>query len=117
MSDLVLTQDLFGGSRVIGELGSGRFDLTKGGLYLAEPNFACTNQVDGRHHLRSLSLPVAQWQTVLDEASDGQFTFDIFAVHCRPFHSLVVRSLLRKLWSLCDEEGPPSRLVARAAPW
>jgi AraC family transcriptional regulator len=40
--DLILYQDLLGGSRVSGNLGGGHFDVTseKGGFFLAAPHFA-----------------------------------------------------------------------------
>src|SRR5690606_40899371 len=67
------------------------------------------------HQLRSLSLPVAQWQDLLDEASDCQFSFDRLGIYGGTFASPPIRSALQRLWSLCDEEGAPSRLLARAA--
>ena len=117
MPDLVLSQDILGGSRVVGDLGSGRFDVKseKGSLYLAAPDFACTNEVDSRHQVRSLALPVAQWQSILEQASDGQFSFDVLGINCRMFHSTIIRSAFQKLWSLCDDEGAPSRLLSQAA--
>lgn len=115
--DLILYQDLLGGSRVSGDLGRGRFDVTseKGGFFLAAPNFANTVIVETSHQLRSLSLPVAQWQDLLDEASDGQFSFDRLGIYGGTFASPSIRSALQRLWSLCDDEGAPSRLLARAA--
>ena len=115
--DLVLYQDLLGGSRVSGNLGGGRFDVTseKGGFFLAAPDFANTVMVDAKHQLRSLCFPVAQWQTLLDEATDGRFSFSRLGIYRGTFSSPTVRSALRSLWALCDEEGAPSRLLARAA--
>lgn len=115
--DLVLYQDLLGGSRVSGNLGGGRFDVTseKGGFFLAAPNFANTVMVDADHQLRSLSFPIAQWQKVLEEDAGGQFSFDRLEICCEMFASPTIRSVFRNLWTLCDEEGAPSRLLARAA--
>lgn len=97
--DLVLCQDMLGGSRVIGNLGGRHFDVVseKGGLFLAAPNFARKNIVDKSHRIRAVAFPVAQWQQMLDEAANGPFSLDL------------------ALWTLCDEEGAPSRLLARAA--
>ena len=115
--DLVLYQDLIGGSRVSGNLGGGYFDVTseRGGFFLAAPNFANKVIVGNTHQLRSLSFPVAQWRNVLDEAADGGFSFDRPEIYGGTFASPVIRSALRQLWTLCDEEGAPSRLLARAA--
>ena len=115
--DLILYQDLLGGNRVSGDMGGGRFDVMseRGGFYLAAPNFANEVIVETSHQLRSLSFPVAQWQNVLDEAADGQFSFDRLGISNGTFTSPAIRSVLQRLWSLCDEEGAPSRLLARAA--
>jgi AraC family transcriptional regulator len=115
--DLILYQDLLGGSRVSGDVGGGNFDVMseKGGFFLAAPNFANKVMVDTGHQLRSLSFPIAQWQTVLDEAADGRFSFDRLAIYGGTFASPSIRSALQRLWGLCDEEGAPSRLLAQAA--
>ena len=117
VSDIVLYQDLKGGSRVEGDLGGGRFDVTskKGNLALAAPNFATKAVMDSSHHLRSLAFPMAQWRNVLDEAAEGEFSFDDRPIYGRMFTSPSIRSALQSLWTLCDDEGPPSRLLARAA--
>lgn len=115
--DLILYQDLLGGNRVNGDMGGGRFDVMseRGGFYLAAPNFASDIMVETSHQLRSLSFPVGQWQNALEEAVDGQFTFDRLGAFNGTFTSPAIRSVLQRLWSLCDEEGAPSRLLARAA--
>lgn len=115
--DLVLYQDLLGGSRVSGTLGGGRFDVTseRGGLFLSAPNFANEVMVDSSHRLRSLSFPLALWQVVLDEAADGRFSFESLGIYDGTFASPAIRAALQHLWGLCDEEGAPSRLLARAA--
>ena len=61
--DLVLHQDLLGGSRISGNLGGGGFDVMseKNSCYLAAPNFANTIMVDSGHRVRSLSFPAAEW--------------------------------------------------------
>ncbi|WP_244489779.1 MULTISPECIES: AraC family transcriptional regulator [unclassified Rhizobium] len=117
LPDIVLMEDMLGCSRVRGDLGGGRFDLTtgKGTLALAAPNFATRVINDETHQLRSLAFPLAQWQGVLDEAADGQFSFDTSCIYGRVFDSSAIRSALRNLWALCEEEGAPSRLLARAA--
>lgn len=117
LPDIVLMEDILGCSRVRGDLGGGRFDTMtgKGTLALAAPNFATRVINDERHRLRSLSFPVAQWQSVLDEAADGRFSIDASCIYGKVFYSPMIRAMLRKLWALCDEEGAPSRLLARAA--
>lgn len=117
VTDIVLVEDMLGCSRVRGDLGGGRFDLTsrKGTIAVAAPNFATTVVNEGNHRLRSLALPLAQWQGVLDEAADGRFSFDTSCIYGRVFDSPAIRSALRSLWALSEEEGAPSRLLARAA--
>jgi AraC family transcriptional regulator len=116
VSDIVLYQDLLGGSRVSGDLGGGRFDVIskKGDFALAAPNFATEAIMDESHQLRSLAFPMEQWQKILDEAADGG-SVDFCLIYGRMFDSSAIRSALRKLWALCEEEGAPSRLLARAA--
>lgn len=52
---------------------------------------------------------------MIDEASDGTVTLGDLQLYKGPFTSPAVQSVLRNLWALCDEEGAPSRLLARAA--
>jgi AraC family transcriptional regulator len=52
---------------------------------------------------------------MLDGSADGQFSFDFPHLSGGTFHSPAIRSALRNLWALCDDEGAPSRLLARAA--
>jgi AraC family transcriptional regulator len=115
--ELVLYQDLVGGSRVSGDVGLGQFDVTteQGGFILAAPNFAHETTVETCHHIRSLSLPMAQWQTVIDEAAGGPFSLDRLEIYGGTFAAPPIRSALQRLWALSDEEGAPSRLLARAA--
>lgn len=115
--DLVLYQDLLGGSRVSGDLGAGRFDVIsqEGGFFIAAPNFANTVIVENRHQLRSLSFPVPRWQNIVEEAAGGSFTFTSHLVYNGTFVSARIRSAILHLWRLCDEEGTPSRLLAQAA--
>jgi AraC family transcriptional regulator len=117
LPDIVLYQDMLGGSRVSGDLGGGRFDVIgrKGNFCLAAPDFETSAVMEESHHLRSLAFPRAQWQAVLDEASDGTFSFDTSCVYGRMFDSPTLRSAIRNLWSWCEDEGAPSRLLARAA--
>ncbi|MGQ3296862.1 helix-turn-helix domain-containing protein [Reyranella sp.] len=114
---IVLHHDLIGGSRVSGDLGGGRFDVTsrKGDLTLAAPNFATFAVVEASRHLCSLMFPLAQWQKMLDEAANGDFSLDLSQIYGRMFDSPVIRSALRDLWALSDVEGAPSRLLAQAA--
>ncbi len=115
--DIVLMEDMLGCRRVRGDLGGGRFDLAsdKGTLAVAAPNFATTVLNDESHRLRTLAFPLAQWQAVLDEAADGHFSFDTSRIYGRVFGSSAIRSAFRNLWALCEDEGAPSRLLARAA--
>lgn len=115
--DLILYQDMSGGSRVSGNLGGGYFDVTseKGGFFLAAPDFANTVMVDAKHRLRSLSFPMAQWQELLDEAANDRFSLESPPFYKGSLHSPSIHTALRNLWALCDEEGAPSRLLARAA--
>ena len=116
--DLVLHQDLLGGSRINGNNGGGYFDTTtpKDAFVVTAPNFAISPNVDKDHRLRSFVFPMAQWQGMLDEAIDGSFSFDDTDIFRGAFASPAIRSALRNLWSLSAEEGGgPSRLLARAA--
>ena len=58
---------------------------------------------------------MARWQKVLDEAADGRFSLENLQLYRGSFHSPAIRSVLRNLWALCEEEGAPSRLLAQAA--
>lgn len=117
LPDIVLVEDMLGCSRVRGDLGGGRFDLatTRGTLAVAAPNFATTVVNEDSHRLRSLAFPLAQWQDVLDEAAEGRVSLDASSVLGSVFDSAAIRSALRNLWAACEDEGPPSRLLARAA--
>lgn len=117
LPDLVLYQDQLGGMCLRGDSGGGHFNVrsTKGALYLAAPDFAHTIAFDSSHQVRALSFPLAQWQAVLDEATDGSFSADCLQLYRGAFQSPVIQSSLRNLWALGDEEGAPSRLLARAA--
>ncbi len=113
--ELVLYQDQIGGGCVRGNAGGGPFKQLsdKGALYLAAPNFANTVIASTYHKLHSLSFPVAHWQDVLDEAGGG--SVDDLQLYRGSFHSPAIQSTLRNLWALAEEEGRPSRLLARAA--
>lgn len=115
--DIVLHQDLLGGTRVSGDMGGGRFAVQseKGGFFLCAPMFANTIIVDSAHEPRSLSFPLTQWQPVLDEVSNGRVPIDYQKLCMGTFSSPTIRSAIRRLWTLCDEEGVPSRLLAQAA--
>lgn len=117
LQELVLVQDMVGGRRTSGNAGSGHFNVISelGAFYLPAPNFAHTISVDRSHHIRSLSFSLGQWQNVLDEASEGRFSVECLQPTRGFFHSPVIRSALQNLWFLCEEEGVPSRLLARAA--
>jgi len=117
LPDLVLYQDLLGGSRVSDDSRGGYFDVTseKGNFFLDAPNHANTVNVASSHQLRSLSFPTSQWENVLDEAAEGGFALESLKLYRGPFQSPAIQAALRNLWALSDEEGSPSRLLARAA--
>ena len=117
MRELVLYQDLIGGNRVSGKHGARRFAVTteKGGFILVPPNVNNRCTVETRHRIRSLSLPLAHWQNVFDEAADGQFSIDNLGLYGGTFASQAIRSVLRRLWALSVEEGAQTRLLAQAA--
>ena len=117
MPDLVLYQDLHGGSRLRGNTGGGYVDVRseKGAFYLAAPDFDLTSVVDTSHQIRALSFRVAQWQEALEEAADGQFSLESLQLYRGAFHSAPIRLALQHLWALSVDEGAPSRLLARAA--
>lgn len=114
--DIVLYQDLHGGTRVSGDMGGGRFAVKSeaGGFFLSAPRFANTVIVDSAHELRSLSFPLTHWQSVLDEVGNGRVPLDYQKLCRGTFSSPTIRSMIQRLWTLCDE-GVPSRLLARAA--
>ena len=115
--DLVLHQDLHGGTRVRGDLGMGAFDVAseKGGFFLATPNFANTITVGSSLQVRSLALPLSHWQTAFAEANLDQAVLNRPEVFRGSFNSPEVRSAIRCLWAVCEVEGVASRLLARAA--
>jgi AraC family transcriptional regulator len=115
--ELVLVQDVIGGRRTRGDAGGGYYDVTseKGNLYLAAPNFAHTMNISTNHQIRAFAFSTAQWESVLNEAAGGAYSLESLALYKGPFRSQAVQSALRNLWALSDEEGAPSRLLARAA--
>ncbi len=115
--DLVLHQNMTDSVRVRGDSGGGFFDekSKKGNLGLDAPGFATTMFMDSFHHIRSLSFPTPKWKSALEEASNGGVTLNNPLLFKGLFESAAIRSALRNLWVLCDEEGAPSRLLARAA--
>ncbi|SEB06603.1 helix-turn-helix domain-containing protein [Rubrimonas cliftonensis] len=115
--DLVLHEDLLGGSRIHGDSGGGSFDVksTKGDLGLDAPDFAHTMMMDTSHRVRALSFCLAQWKNVYEEATDGRGSLERIRLYRGPFRSIAIQSVLRNLWALSEEEGAPSRLLARAA--
>jgi AraC family transcriptional regulator len=117
LPDIVLVEDMLGCRRVRGDLGGGRFDMAteRGTLAVAAPNFATTVVNDETHRLRSMAFRLTHWQGLLDEAADGRFAFDNSSIYGRVFASSAIRSAFRTLWALCEDEGAPSRLLARAA--
>lgn len=117
LESLVLYQDRTGGIRVSGNSGGGHFDVVsrKEAFFLGAPNVANRVSVDAAHQVRSLSFPVGKWQHVLDEAVDGSFQVDALRMYQGQFQSQAMRTALRSLWALREEDGAPSRLLARSA--
>lgn len=117
LPDLILYQDMQGGSRVRGDSGGGYFDVTsrQGDLHMSAPNAPNKIHVATNHHLRSLAFSKAQWQATLDEASDGKVTLERLRCFRGTLSSPSIQSAFRNFWALCDEEGAPSSLLARAA--
>ncbi|MEI4263377.1 AraC family transcriptional regulator [Roseovarius sp. D0-M9] len=117
LPDIVLVENMLGKGRLRGDLGGGRLDIAtrKDTFTIVAPNFATTVINDEHHRLRSVAFPLAQWQDVLDDAADGRFSFDTSFVYGQVFDSPAIRSALRNLWAVCDDEGAPSRLLGRAA--
>lgn len=115
--DLVLHQTLLTGYRVGGDLGGGRFAgmTEQGGLFLTTPDFAATLEGDSDRRTRSVSFPKTRWKDVLGDATGEELSFNYGQLHRGMFRSPAIRSAVRKLWRLCDEEGAPSRLLAQAA--
>jgi AraC family transcriptional regulator len=115
--ELVLVQTLIPSGRTSGDIGWGHFDVKpqKGTLFLAAPDFATTVLVDSDHTVRYLSFPLTQWQAVFDEAVDGKLSMESLHIDRGVFESPSIRSAIGKLWALCDDEGAPSRLLARSA--
>ncbi|OON61302.1 AraC family transcriptional regulator [Massilia sp. KIM] len=117
LPELVMFQDQTGGSRVSGNAGLGYFNVMSepGAFYMPAPNYAHTVMVDGSHRLRGLSFSFTQWQGVLDEATEGRFSIERLLFQRGFFLSPLISIALQNLWSLSEEEGAPSRLLARAA--
>ena len=115
--ELLLVQVVLGGSRTRGDSGGGRYDVMseKGHLFLAAPNFAHAISNSANHQVRKLTFPTAQWESVLNDAAGGAFSLDSLQFYRGTFRSPAILSALRNLWALSDEEGAPSRLLARAA--
>lgn len=115
--DLVLYQEMSTGLRVRGNAGWGRFDTVskKGCLYLSAPHYADEISLDSHSECRVLSLPLSQWQDVLTQSSDSGLLMEHLRVPEQAFQSRTIQQALRTLWALTEEEGPPSRLLARAA--
>lgn len=115
--ELVLVQSLVPGRRTSGDIGWGPFDRAgeKGQFHLAAPDFANTVVVEADHAIRGLSFPLAQWQSVFDEAVDGEFSIENLEIDRGVFHSPNIRLAMGKLWALSEDEGAPSRLLARSA--
>lgn len=117
LPDLILYQDMQGGSRISGDCGGGYFHEAseKGTCFLSAPDFPNTIHVTTYHQTRGMAFPKEHWQSVIEEASDGKATMEGLSLYKGSFSSPALLSKLRNIWALCDEEGTPSRLMARAA--
>jgi AraC family transcriptional regulator len=115
--DLVLVQNMVPAERIRGDIGWGRFDqrVRKGEFFLAAPDFDSTVISESDNGFRGLSFPLTQWQTVFDEAADGKFSIENLTIDQGLFSSPNIGSAMSKLWTLCADEGAPSRLLARSA--
>lgn len=117
LSEFTLYQFVEGGNHVIADLGGGRFTTSseKGGVFVAAPDFANSVVITSEHHIRALSFPLEHWEDLIDEASDGRFSLNCPQLYSGQFRQATMQAALRNLWALSDEEGAPSRLLARAA--
>jgi AraC family transcriptional regulator len=115
--ELVLVQTLAASGRTSGDIGWGRFDVKpqKGTLFLAAPDFGNIVSVGSDHTIRYLSFPLAQWQAVFDDAVDGKLSMESLHIDRGVFESPNIRSAIGRLWALSEDEGAPSRLLARSA--
>ncbi len=115
--DLVLYQAMESGVRVRGNAGWGRFDAVsqKGSIFLSAPDFADEISIDRWHRTRILTLPLTHWQGTLAESSDGRCMIETLRGSGQALQSPALQSAFRTLWALSEAEGPPSRLLARAA--
>lgn len=115
--DLVLVQTTKPLGRIWGDIGWGRFDqkVEKGRFFLAAPDFDTTVISESNNEIRGLSFPLAQWQPIFDEATEGRLRFEDLNIERGLFGSPNLGSAMSKLWALCAEEGAPSRLLARSA--
>lgn len=115
--DLVLVQQVVPSNQVWGNMGWGRYDQRgeKGKFFLAAPNFATTIWGDSANSFRGLAFPLAEWQTVFDEAADGKVSIESLNIERGLFHSPNIRLAMSKLWGLSADEGATSRLLARSA--
>lgn len=115
--ELVLVQTLGMSGRIRADIGWGRFDVAgeRGKFFLAAPDFATNVLVGSNHEIRGLSFPLAQWQTVFEEAADGKVSIESLNIDRGAFHSPHIRSAIGKLLALSEDEGAPSRLLARSA--
>lgn len=117
LPELILYQDMIGGSRVSGDNGGGSFAVTteKGGLIIGAPNFRNRSMVDNVHRIRSFAFPLTKWQSLVETSSDSQLPIDQLDIYKGTFVSQPIQSALRRLWALSEEEGAASRLLAQAA--
>ena len=117
VSDLVLYQELRGGSRLNCDFGEGKqtFTVQRGTLVLAPPDTAIANTADAAHRVRSIAFPLMQWSSFIDQATDGKISFSRSFRYGKLPDSPAIRTSLQNLWSICDLEGAPSNLLARAA--
>lgn len=117
VSDLVLYQELRGGSRLNCDFGEGKqtFTVQRGTLVLAPPDTAIANTADAAHRVRSIAFPLMHWSSFIDQATDGKVSFSRSFRYGKLPDSPAIRASLHNLWSIRDLEGAPSNLLARAA--
>lgn len=103
--NMVLYGYLLGGHCVSGDLNGERFGVTctRGDFSLAAPNSA--KVADERHRLRSRVFPMANWESVLDDAADDRFLL-VRSPFCSPMSDpSFIRSAVVSQVPPSDEEG------------
>lgn len=117
VSDMVLYQELHGGARLNCDFGGGKqaFTVDRGDLVLAAPDFEISTIADGHHRVRSVAFPLSQWSEILDQATEGRVCFSRSFHYGKQSASPAIHASLQTLWTISNQEGAASNLLARAA--